>query len=358
MERFVSTRIGVAMAVCASTMVLLGTPAHAAAAPRSTTTTSTNAPVADQQGAPLADPGAVIEVAPPAPPPPPPPEPPPGATTTTPPAVSPSKGLPSEPGTTVGTSIRQDPGYGSAARQPAAVKRTEAKHACVKNRPPTSAMLGVGGIVAGNAGTRWSWLAILIAVAALLVALAAFAIRRRRSSKHATQAPRGPLETVATIVGVVGAIAGLAIQLFPGIGINEQPPPEATMKVRDVQARITRGEYASRIHVAVEKAIDKREVGNVVWLEIGLQGYAGKHAILQYALFDPQAGGPLLPDTERKVPLTVEDKDTQTSFVPIWVGYPKSKKFSAQFRLLEGNSQVRQIASTQAMRGSTYRYAC
>jgi len=39
------------------------------------------------------------------------------------------------------------------------------------------------------------------------------------------------------------------------------------------------------------------------------------------------------------------------------VGYPRSKVFEAEFRLLDGE-QVQQMASTGKMAGSTYRYSC
>ena len=57
------------------------------------------------------------------------------------------------------------------------------------------------------------------------------------------------------------------------------------------------------------------------------------------------------------VGLRVADEDTQTSFIPIWVGYPKSERFEAQFRLIE-NDEIRQLTSTGPMKGSAYRYAC
>jgi hypothetical protein len=44
-------------------------------------------------------------------------------------------------------------------------------------------------------------------------------------------------------------------------------------------------------------------------------------------------------------------------FVPIWVGYPRSESFEAQFRLLD-DGQVQQMASTGKMEGSKYRYTC
>jgi hypothetical protein len=130
------------------------------------------------------------------------------------------------------------------------------------------------------------------------------------------------------------------------------------MTVREVHARITRGEYAERTGARVElRRQDRREVGNVVWLELELKGYTDRQPVLQYGLYDPVIGGALLPGTEKQLELTLEDRDVQSLFVPIWIGYPKSQRFEAQFRLLEGQ-RVRQMTSTGKLPGTDFRYAC
>ncbi|MGH2943919.1 MAG: hypothetical protein ACRDLN_14205, partial [Solirubrobacteraceae bacterium] len=167
---------------------------------------------------------------------------------------------------------------------------------------------------------------------------------------------RGLLETVSTVVAIAGTLVAIAGQF-----VTVPPPPEAAMAVRDVLPRITRAEYARRTGADLGKAdtLDRREVGNVVLLEIRLTGYRGKRLDLQYATYnlDAAAPGTLLRGTDRSVGLRVADDDTQTSFVPIWVGYPKSKRFEAQFRLIDGLA-IRQLATAGPMKGSAYRYAC
>jgi len=341
-DALVKARMGLVVAVCAGTVALsLTAPASAAAESRAAA------------AAPLSNQNAVVQEAPP---PPPSTEQPAGGTTTQP---SGGTAQPSTTGQSVGEEIREDPGYGNASRQPLAVKADEAKQDCVANRPPISKMLGIGGIVAGDQGTSWNGLVIVIALVALLVAITAFLIRRHRSPSGA-RTPRGALEIVSTVVAILGGVVGLAVQFVPGVGVKEKPAREAAMTVRDVQARITRGEYAKKTGATVRLGkFDRRQVGNVIWLEIALQGYSGKNATLQYAMYDPNAGGALLPGTAKMVPLRIEDKDSQKSFVPIWVGYPKSQKFRAQFRLLVGEPpQVRQLAETGAMPGSQFRYSC
>jgi hypothetical protein len=263
-----------------------------------------------------------------------------------------------EPGTARTEDVRNDPGYGSAAMQSRQAKQEEASDDCVPSRPPISSMLGLGGSVASDDDTSWGWLVIVIAAGAMAIGMTAFLVRKRRAASGRTE-PRGLLETAATMVAIGGGLAGLAIQFIPGIGVNQDPSPEATMVVREVHARITRGEYADRTGAQVQNKTDKREVGNVIWLEIRLVGYRGKRLLLQYGLYDRDkiTDGTLLRGTAKQVELLVEDKDAQTSFVPIWVGYPQSQRFEAQFRLLERN-QVRQTASTDKMKGSKYRYAC
>lgn len=284
-----------------------------------------------------------------------------GPTTTGPTTTGPTTTGPQPPQSSTGEAIRRDPGYGSAALQSRAAKRREANGDCVSSRPPVSRMLALGGSVAGDEEPSWGWLVVLIVAAAVLLAGTMFVIRRRRA-KAEGKAPesRGPLETTATLVAIVGGIAALAAQFIPGVGVDEDPPPEASMAVRQVHSRITRGEYATQTGSTVRLSRDdRREVGNVIWLEIELKGYRDRRPALQYGLYDrgPAADGALLPQTAKEVGLLVENKDAQTSLVPIWVGYPKSAQFEVQFRLLEGR-RVRRMARTGKMRGSSYRYAC
>lgn len=339
-----SARVRVALAAIAMAIALLPGSARA------------DATGATSSAAPLSDPAAVVSVAPTATTP---TAPPPAAaakrgasvqTTTAPPLTS--TGRASE-------AIRNQSGYGNAARQSDRAKRREASRDCVVGRPPVSKLISIGGTVAAGKGSSWHVLALTIGIAAIVLAAIAFLLRHALTPRGETP-ERGLLETVSTLVGVLATSVGLAVQFVPGIAPGAPPDPQATMRVRDVNARITRGEYAKQTGVRVHLAqIDRRQVGDVVWLQIGLHGYGGKHIVLQYAMYDPRAGGPLLPGTEKEVGLNVADRDEQTSFVPIWVGYPKSRKFSVQFRLLSGSPlEVREIATTGAMRGSSYRYAC
>ena len=185
----------------------------------------------------------------------------------------------------------------------------------------------------------------------------AFVIWRRRRRRGSSE-PRDALETISTVIAIVGGVVGLAVQFVPGIGIDDPPPPEAHMDVREVHARITHGEYADKTRTADRlSAADRREIGNVVWLELDLKGYRDKRLGLQYGLYRPSAGGALVPGTAREIDLTTERQDVESSFLPIWVGYPKEGKFQAQFRLIQ-NEQVRQITATGQMRGSQQRYTC
>jgi hypothetical protein len=338
------TPLATALRTAALAIVLLLAMAIPASAAQSTDVTSSASP--------LADPAQVI-------------------------SVKPSPGAPQSPGSPTGTSsepattatpktkaqqasalLHPDSGYANAAKQSYDARKAEAKRDCVANRPPVSRMIS-GGTVGVDDGPSWHALVLPIGIATIVLAIVAFALRHGLSPRGKTP-DRGALETVTTLVGVLATIVGLAVQFVPGFGVKDRPPPQATMKVRDVDARITRGEYAKALRVREKLAqIDRREVGDVVWLQVGLQGYAGKRLSLQYAMYDSRAGGPLLPGTEKQIPLTVENRDEQTSFVPVWIGYPKIRKFKVQFRLLSGGPpQVRQMASTGPMRGSSYRYAC
>jgi hypothetical protein len=250
----------------------------------------------------------------------------------------------------------QQAGWGNAANQTTEAKEAEAEQDCAAGAaPPISRMLGVPGFVSGDEGGGLGSLVLVIAAGALVVAGIAFALRHR---KHTPQ-PRGSLETVATVVGILGAVAGLAVQFVPGVGARETPAAAASMAVNDVNARITHVEYARKTNAELpETREDRREVGNVIWLEVHLEGFRDENLFIQYGLYDPQAGGALLPGTAKRVPLPVDpDSDQETRFVPIWVGYPLSEKFVAGFRLLHGD-QVQAMAATGHMRSSQYRYSC
>jgi hypothetical protein len=246
----------------------------------------------------------------------------------------------------------QKPGWGNARDQKQKVRNQEADQDCQRAPPPTSSMLGYPGAVAAGEGDPLGRLLLIFALGALLVAGVAYLIRRQGKATA-----RGPLESVSTIVGILGAVAGLAVQFVPGIGVHEKPLPSVSMKVRDITTRIRHAEYATKTHSRRLHGVDGREVGNVIWLEIHLEGYQDKELTLQYASFDPNANHALLPGTAISAPLPHGDVDAETQFVPIWVGYPLSEKFEAAFRLLDGQ-RVQALAQTGKMRSSKYRYSC
>jgi hypothetical protein len=319
---------------------------------------------------PLLDQDAVVETTPPAPPP--------RGTATTPATVTtatpasttttttttgslttptPTTSPPPTPPPLPAEILRTNPGAGNAAAQSLKSKRAEARAACTPQRPPINQMLAIGGLVAADEGSPWGRVALFVAACFAVIGLVAFVVRRAADhSSHAPPAARGRLETISLVVAIAGGLIAIADQF-----VTPSPPAEAAIAVRDVLPRVTRDEYARRTRVDVRKIakLDRREVGNVVLLEIRLTGYRGKRLALQYATYslDRNVTGSLLPGTDVKVGLRVADEDTQTSFVPIWVGYPKSKRFEAQFRLIE-QDEIRQLTSTGPMKGSTYRYAC
>jgi len=133
------------------------------------------------------------------------------------------------------------------------------------------------------------WLLIAVAVGLLVIAAIGFAINARGSD-----GPVAGLSTAAALVGIVSALAGLTVQFVPGVKVSERPPREATMEVEQVHARVTRDEYANKTHSEMPLSLqDRREVGNVIWLEIEFRGYQGRRPSLQYALYDFQAAGAL-----------------------------------------------------------------
>jgi hypothetical protein len=250
----------------------------------------------------------------------------------------------------------RSPGYGNAARQPDTYKRDEQKKACGSaKRPPTSTMLSIPGTVSGDPGGSWVPVVVAVALGAALFAAIAFAIRRQANKETAP----GPFEALAALVAVCGGLAGLAAQFIPSASVDERPAPEATMVVRDVKPRITRREYMIRSNLsrAGFKPIDLDEIGNVVWIELGLKGFKHRKVRIDYGLYDLNAHEALLPGSSKTLPLEMPKHDVQTSFVPVWVGYPRAARFMAEFRLVDRQG-VQQIAATHAMRASAFRYEC
>jgi hypothetical protein len=245
---------------------------------------------------------------------------------------------------------------GNAAMQPARAKQEEAERSCDAGPAPTSQLLAVGGSVASDPPNSWTLWAVVACLAAAGVAAGAFGLRKHRPS---TDEGKGPLEHMATMVAIAAGVAALAGQFVPGVGVHDVPPPGASMQVRDVNARVTRGDFARALDVPQPRSqLDRREIGNVVWLAIHLQGYAGRKLTLQWGSYDLEHGERFVPGSDKRIPLEVTaETDEQTVFQPIWVGYPQKALFQVAFRLLEGG-QVREIASTGRMRGALYRYSC
>lgn len=243
----------------------------------------------------------------------------------------------------------------NAAMRGAPAKREEAKARCVAN---TSRLLAAGGSQRVDAERSWAALPFLIAAVCAALVLGAYVIRRRSASSQEDRTPASLLEVVATIVAICAGVAGLAAQFVPGVGVDDAPAPSATMDVRTVNARITREEFAQRIGTPVPGAsIDRREVGNVIWLHLKLKGYRGRRLDLQWGSYESKGGGALIAATTHKTRLEVSaDSDEQSRFQPVWVGYP-GLAFKVQFRLLD-RGEVREIAGTGPMNGTRPRYAC
>ncbi|MEA2138790.1 MAG: hypothetical protein QOG56_1940 [Solirubrobacteraceae bacterium] len=242
---------------------------------------------------------------------------------------------------------------GSAAFQDEGSKKLEAAQDCrsAPNRE-TSKMLGTAGVVVSDDGGIWGTVLLLVAAGAALLLIVALVVR-------GAPAPKDGLQVLATVLAIVSGAVGLLVTFVPGVGGGDRPAEEATMTVREVNPRITLREFAKQTRTSlatVEDKTDLQEVGNVIWLEIALRGYAKQHPVLQYGLYRLK-GEVLLDNTAKNVALGVADADAQTSFIPIWVGYPSRSRFQAQFRLLV-NDHVRQLAKTGPMNGSTVRYVC
>jgi hypothetical protein len=249
---------------------------------------------------------------------------------------------------------------GNAALASSTVKAEEADVSCSAHPPATSALLSVGSTINGRPHHSLTWLFLAIAGLAALVAIGAILWRRRATTDKTTETPKPktPLEIIASSVAIMGTLASLAVA-YLGTGAKDHPPPNVEMKVREVHSRITHGAYAAEMGAADHlSALDRREIGNVVWLELHFTGYRDTELLLLTALFQPEPGQPLIPDTRKIIRIPIDDSsDVHSEFRPIWLGSPRVERFRAEFRILD-RGQVRQIAKTGPMKGITYRYAC
>jgi hypothetical protein len=233
-------------------------------------------------------------------------------------------------------------------------KAEEKRRSCTGGRQlASSGMLNLRRATIAGEHTRSGtvlWLGVGAAAAALALLWWRFRDRLRGGGR------KGLIDLLGATVAICTGVAALAAQFVPGVGVRDTPPPELTMAVTQVHARVQHGSYANAVRESVPRALDRLEIGNVVWLQLGLKGFKDERLVLQWAEYNLDTGGALLPDTEGRRALAIEH-DNETRFEPVWVGYPRSGRFQVQLRVLQ-DGQVQGMARTGEMRGTQYRYGC
>ena len=256
---------------------------------------------------------------------------------------------------------------GVAGSQPESQRRKEYTRSCKgkdKTLWPVSRLAAIAGSQVTDRQDRWPWYVLALAGLVVFVTSAVWGGRylRARHNKEPTP-PVGLLSGAGALVGLLLALPGLVGLVLPGVGTQHHPPPQATMAVREVQARITRGDFirqaiAPSKRPTLKNDFDSQEVGHVVWLELDLSGFRGDDLKLTWASYSRPGGYSLIPKTEDAIPVEVgAHSDAETRFLPIWVGLPKYE-FQVRFRLIDGRRELRQVARTGDMRGSLLRYNC
>jgi hypothetical protein len=249
-------------------------------------------------------------------------------------------------------------GVGSAQLESVATRRAEQLLSCAARPPATGPLLSLGGITSARPRRPPVRPLVVLAIVGGALAFTGYLVRRRG---HAKTDGRSTLEVAGSAVAILGTVGALAASYF-GAGVKDHPPPSVSLTVREVHARITHGAYEDKVVPAGRRtlsAVDRLEIGNVVWVELHTVGYKGDDALrLQWAMFHAGPGEPFIRYTTKSEAIDLdEDAADQTQFLPIWVGTPRVRRFRAEFRVLDAG-RVRQIASTGPMRGIGYRYAC
>ena len=180
----------------------------------------------------------------------------------------------------------------------------------------------------------------------------------RRQKAQNDQERAGLLEIFATVIGICVGAAGLATLFVPDLAADEPPAKTVEMSVRSVNTRIRHDEFVRLEAPATElKGDDRREVGNVVWLQFHIVGYRGTKLRLQWGSFEHRVGGALIAATSATTEFT-PPRDDVVHFQPVWVGYP-NVNFRVEFRLLlQRTGQLLEMAKTDEMNGALPRYAC
>jgi hypothetical protein len=274
-------------------------------------------------------------------------------TTTTPP---PATALPADPKTEkqARPATRHQFDSSSTLQLKPPQKVAERKKSCAKGtRLATSGMLNLRiGTVGGDRHRSQSILILGLAVGGAALAL----LWWRFHGRWGTSERKGVLDVLGATIAICAGIAALTAQFIPGVGVHDHPPPELSMAVTQVHARVQHGSYLKAVAEPMPAPLDQLEIGNVVWLQLGLKGYQGRTLRLQWAEYNLDTGGAFLQNTEGHQDFHV-DHDAETRFEPVWVGYPRSGRFQVQLRVLQ-DGEVRGMARTGEMRGTQYRYAC
>jgi hypothetical protein len=266
------------------------------------------------------------------------------------------------PGSQLDRPVTKSQTGGVAGSQTASQRKREYLESCAGDKAlwPVSPLAAIAGSNVTDRQDRWP---LYLLVAAVLILVAAFAERQRRRRGTSESPGMSNLEAGATIVGIAVALPGIAGLFFPGIGSQHHPPARATMVVREVQARITRGEFIKRAIPPAQRpnlrhSFDRQEIGDVIWLQVGLEGFRGDALTLTWASYSRPGGYSLIPMTDDALQVQVgRHSDAETRFVPIWVGLPKYP-FQVRFRLIDDDRELREVARTGDMRGSQLRYVC
>lgn len=137
---------------------------------------------------------------------------------------------------------------------------------------------------------------------------------------------------VGALAGALVAVLTLIYMLFPGLKPSEPPSKRGgTLSISRVEHKVTFGEYLRRPDVPRKGAVDSHEqldmVGNVIYFDVNLQGFAKQRAYVRYTVYDADTDNSVKGLINRSAwpsDIVIPESQTSTAQKETWVAVPQN----------------------------------